>query len=480
MTAQMSVENYPSLSAGEIAAAVARGDYSARAVITAAFAALDRVEPQLKAFATLARDEAFAAADALDGRIARGEPVGPLAGVPVAIKDLVLTAGLRTTFGSRLYEDYIPDADDIVVERLKAADAIVLGKSNASEFGFGAHGCNLLFPPTGNPWNPELTPGGSSAGSAAAVAAGVCPIAIGSDGGGSIRIPAALCGLVGVKAAMGRVPLWPGCRDVALPGASGWESIEHVGPITRSVADAALMLSVLCGPDRRDRWSLPAGDVDWTTIADLPRGLRVAYWPRWHGNPVDPEVLAVVDAAVEAFASASGFTLITGTPPDIAIAAAFQAIIALETDLTGLRRLVADKGVPVTAALSGLLAQSLPIEAATDAITTRKAFADAIATVMGEFDLILTPTLPVTAFAKDRDGPAEIAGIPTGPNDWCPYTFPFNLTGQPAASVACGFAHGLPVGLQIVGPHLGDALVLSAAAAFEALMPPAGRPPVHA
>ncbi len=179
---------------------------------------------------------------------------GRLAGAPVAIKDLVLTKGLRTTFGSRLYADYIPEHDDIVVERLRAADAIVIGKSNATEFGFGAHGNNPLFPTTRNPWDLARGPGGSSAGSAAAVAAGVCALSIGSDGGGSIRIPASLCGLVGVKASMGRAPLWPGCRDETLPGVSGWESIEHVGPITRSVADAALMLSVIAGPDRRDRW----------------------------------------------------------------------------------------------------------------------------------------------------------------------------------------------------------------------------------
>ena len=193
--------------------------------------------------------------------------------------------------------------DDIVVERLRNAGAIVIGKSNATEFGFGAHGNNPLFPTTLNPWDLTRGPGGSSAGSAAAVAAGVCALSIGSDGGGSIRIPASLCGLVGVKASMGRVPLWPGCRDETLPGVSGWESIEHVGPITRSVADAALMLSVIAGPDRRDRWSLPAGDVDWLGApkAGLKRGLKALYWPRWRDQPIEPAVSAAVTAAVEAF-----------------------------------------------------------------------------------------------------------------------------------------------------------------------------------
>ena len=180
-----------------------------------------------------------------------------MAGVPLGIKDLILTKDIRTTFGSRLYADYVPKVDDVAVERLIAADAIILGKTNAAEFGYGGFGHNPLFPTTRNPWNTALTPGGSSAGSGAAVAAGICPLALGSDGGGSVRLPAAFCGLVGIKATMGRVPVWPGCRDADLPGVSGWESIEHYGPLARTVADAALMLSVMAGPDPRDRWSLP-------------------------------------------------------------------------------------------------------------------------------------------------------------------------------------------------------------------------------
>ena len=432
----------------------------------------------MHAFATVAREQALAKAEEIDRRLARGEAVGPLAGVPVAIKDLVLTKGLRTTFGSRLYADYVPEDDDIVVERLKAAGAVVIGKSNATEFGFGAHGNNPLFPTTVNPWDHTKGPGGSSAGSAAAVAAGVCPLSIGSDGGGSIRIPASLCGVVGVKASMGRVPLWPGCRDETLPGVSGWESIEHVGPITRTVADAALMLSVIAGPDGRDRWSLPAGDVDWLAAprAPLRRGLRALYWPRWRDQPIEPAVSAAATAAVEAFAKAYDVEVETDVPPDIGVHAIFATLIALETDLTGLRRLIAEKGVEVSPAVRAFAATKLPLEAATDAMTIRKAWANAVARLMARYDLILTPTLPVTAFAAEREGPEEIAGAPVGPDAWCPFTSPFNLTGQPAASVFAGLVDGLPVGLQIVGPHLGDAIVLSAAAAIEKLFPPPRAP----
>ncbi|AGB73859.1 MULTISPECIES: amidase [Rhizobium] len=476
----MLIEEYPTLSAREIATRVSSGAVSALEILDAAFAALDKVEPEIHAFATLAREEAYATAAALDDRIARGEPVGALAGVPVAIKDLVLTKGIRTTFGSNLYADYIPDADDIVVERLRAADAIILGKTNVSEFGFGAHGNNLLFPATGNPWNTERSPGGSSAGSAAAVAAGVCPIAIGSDGGGSVRLPAALSGLVGIKAAMGRVPLWPGCRDISLPGVSGWESIEHIGPIARDVADAALMLSVIAGPDPRDRWSIPCADLDWTSIASLPRGAKVLYWPTWHDRAIEQALKAATDKAVALVAEACGLELVVGAPPGIDVHATFKAMVALETDLNGMRKLLTEKSLPVSKAVTDLLAESRPFEDATDAITARKAFVDEIAKVMSGCDFILTPTLSVTAFGKDQDGPAAIDGKPIAPYEWCPFTSPFNLTGQPAASVPCGLVNGLPVGLQIIGPHLGDAKVLSAAAAFEAVLPKLGRPPIHA
>ena len=479
----MTPDEYSALSAHEIAARVHSGRASAVAITEAAFAVIARVEPHIHAFATLAKEQAMAAAAAVDARIARGEPGGALAGVPVAIKDLVLTKGIRTTFGSLLYADYVPDRDDIVVERLKAAGAIVLGKSNASEFGFGAHGCNLVFPVTRNPWDLSRSPGGSSAGSAAAVAAGVCPIAIGSDGGGSIRIPAAFSGLYGMKASMGRVPLWPGCRDETLPGASGWESIEHVGPIARTVADAALMLSVIAGPDARDRLSLPAGDIDWTAEpAPLRKRLRVVYWPKWNQQPIDPRVKVIVDDAVTAFATACDFDLVVQQPPMDDLFTMFAALVALETDLTGMRRLIAEKNVAVTAAVSGLLAQRLPIEAATDAITIRKAFTGAMARLMADTDFVLTPTAPIIAFAADSaDGPGEIAGTLVGPETWAPFTFPFNLTGQPAASVCCGLVEGRwPVGLQIVGRHLADADVLAASAAFERMRPPPRCPRIGA
>src|SRR5215470_9181171 len=221
-------------------------------VTEAVLARMEKLNPVLGAFCTPSPDVARAQAKAIEADIMAGKSVGPLAGVPVGIKDLVYTKGIKTTSGSIIYKDFVPDEDDVVVERLKAAGAVILGKTNVPEFGYSGASYNMIFPATRNPWNVERTSGGSSAGSGAAVASGMGPFAIGSDGGGSIRIPAAFCGLYGLKASMGRVPLYPGARDERYPGVSGWESIEHIGPVSRTVADAALMLSVIAGPDDRD------------------------------------------------------------------------------------------------------------------------------------------------------------------------------------------------------------------------------------
>jgi aspartyl-tRNA(Asn)/glutamyl-tRNA(Gln) amidotransferase subunit A len=468
------------LNALTIAALVRARDVSAVETIEAALGAIDTLDSHLHAFCTPAPEQARAAARDLDARMARGEPVGPLAGVPVAIKDLILTRGLRTTFGSRLYAEFVPDNDDVAVERLKTADAIVIGKTNAAEFGYGGFGHNPLFPTTCNPWNTALTPGGSSAGSAAAVAAGICPIALGSDGGGSVRLPAAFTGLLGIKPTMGRVPVWPGCRDETLPGVSGWESIEHYGPISRTVADAALFLAITAGPDMRDRWSLPDEGVGWMSAADapLPKGLRIAYCPRWAGGPVDPDVDAIVAAAASRFGRDLGAEVDEVPAPLGDLIEMDRALIALETDLTGLRRLAGGRKDALSPALRALLRRPWTAEQFTDAITARKAAVNAMARFMTRYDLILTPTTPLPAFPIDRAGPGEIAGIPVEDDAWTPALYPANLTGQPAASVPAGWTpDGLPVGLQIMGHRLADRLVITAAAAFERLQPWADRHP---
>lgn len=462
------------LDATTIAARVASRELSPVEITEAALAAIAAINPVLHPFTEVAADQARAAAADVEKSVLAGKPAGSLAGVPVPIKDLVLTRGIRTTFGSRLYEHYVPEQDDIVVERLRAAGAIIIGKTNVAEFGYGGIGHNPVFPTTRNPWNPALTSGGSSAGSAVAVATGIAPMAIGSDGGGSIRLPASFNGLFGMKASMGRVPLWPGCRDETLPGVSGWESIEHLGPISRTVADAALMLSVIAGPDPRDRHSIPCGDVDWLgSVRPVDRlGLRIAYCADWGGRPLDPEVRAVCAAAAERFASALGCIVEEVPPPFGWEIDAFRTIVAMDTDIAGLRRVITETGLAVRPRLQELLDNPPSAEAMLDAGHRRRAAANAMARFMSRYDLLLTPTVSCLPFAIDLDGPGQIDGIAVGDDEWTPAEFPANLTGQPSASVPAGWSSsGLPVGLQLTGRHLADFTVLQASAAWERVLP---------
>jgi aspartyl-tRNA(Asn)/glutamyl-tRNA(Gln) amidotransferase subunit A len=442
--------------------------------VAAAAAAIERLDPILNAFCTTAIEQALEAARQLEDRIMRGEEAGPLCGVPVGIKDLILAKGIRTTFGSHLYADFVPAVDDIAVGRLRAAGAIILGKTNAAEFGYGGFGHNPLFPTTRNPWNIALTPGGSSAGSAAAVAAGMCPVALGSDGGGSVRLPAAFTGLAGIKPTMGRIPLWPGCRDETLPGVSGWESIEHYGPLARTVADAALFLEATAGPDTRDRYSLPDEGLRWldAAAAPLPQGLRIAWCPRWAEWPIDREVLEVATTAARRFGRDLGCIVEEVPSPAGDLTETFRAIVALETDITGLRRLANGRERLLSPPLRALLTRKWVAEEFTDAITNRKALVNAMARFMERFDLVLTPTVPTTSFPIDRAGPGEIDGIVVEDDAWTPSLYPANLTGQPAASVPAGWTkEGLPVGLQIIGRRLADSMVIAAASAFERIQP---------
>lgn len=441
---------------------------------------MERLEPTLHAYCTPTPELAMETARRVEAAIVGGQQVGPLAGVPVAVKDLICTRGIRTVSGSRAYEDFVPDEDDVVVERLKAADAVILGKTNVPEFGYSGVGHNPVFPATRNPWNTELTPGGSSAGSGAAVAAGMGPLALGSDGGGSIRIPSSFCGLYGLKASMGRVPLYPGTKDERLPGVSSWESLEHIGPMTRTVADSALLMSVIAGPDPRDRLSVPAGDVDWTRCTEGGiQGLRVAYSADWGYAAVDPRVRAVVDDAVEAFERDLGCTVERVDPSWPHPYEAFWAIVANESDLRGLRAMVERIGADnMTPHVVDFIRTEWTAEQFTDALMVRKAVQNGMWRLMQDHDLLLTPTLAVPPFEVGIQGPEVIDGRSVEPFEWLHFTYPLNFTGQPAASVPAGWTDdGLPVGLQVIGRHLDDSTVLRASAALEAARPWAQRWP---
>lgn len=356
--------------------------------------------------------------------------MGPLAGVPLAVKDLISTAGVRTTSGSAAYKDFIPEDDDICVERLLAADAILLGKTTAPEFGYSGVGHNPLFPSPRNPWDLSKTPGGSSAGSGAALAARLCPIALGSDGGGSVRIPAAHCGVYGLKASMGRVPLWPGCRDERYPGVSSWESLEHVGPMTRTVRDAALMMSVIAGPDMRDRHSIPSVDVDWLAALEKPlSGLRIAFSADFGYIAVDPEVRRITTEAAGRFARESGAELDEVDPGISDEVASFAALVAFESDLSGMRKMQAELGPKMSPHLSAMLQHEWRAETFTDANTTRKKVCNQLWRFMQRYDLLLTPTLAVPPFPLNMQGPEMIDGHMVRSDHWLSFCFPFNFTG---------------------------------------------------
>ncbi len=472
-----------SLSAAQLAENIKSRKLSAVEVTEAHLARMEALEPKLHAFCTPTPDLARETARRIDADIKAEKRVGPLAGVPVGVKDLICTAGIKTVSGSYAYRDFVPDEDDVVVERLKAAGCVILGKTNVPEFGYSGVGHNPMFETTRNPWNLERTPGGSSAGSGAAVAAGMCPFALGSDGGGSIRIPAAHSGVYGLKASMGRVPLYPGTKDERYPGVSSWESLEHIGPMTRTVEDAALMMSVIAGPDPRDRFTLPAAPYDWreTTKGDL-KGLKVAFSVDWGYAAVDPEVREVVTKAAKAFETDLGCTVEEANPGWEDPFNAFWGIVAAETDLRGMRKMVAEYGDRMSPHLVAFLTRPWTAEELTDALMVRKAVNNKMWRFMQKYDLLLTPTLAVPPFGLDIQGPEKIEGRMVANTQWLAFTFPLNLTGQPAASIPAGFtADGLPIGLQIIGRHLDDELVLKASACFEKARPWAHRkPPVLA
>jgi aspartyl-tRNA(Asn)/glutamyl-tRNA(Gln) amidotransferase subunit A len=305
------------------------------------------------------------------------------------------------------------------------------------------------------------------------VAAGIGPFSLGSDGGGSVRIPASFCGLCGVKATMGRVPLYPGTKDERYPGVSSWESLEHIGPITRTVADAALVLSVIAGPDDRDRLSLPAADFDWRAAAEgAIAGMRVAYSPDLGYAAVDPQVRQIVDRAVQVFERDLGCAVERADPGWPDPYETLWGLVINESDLAGLRKLADALGDRMSPHLADALRADWTAEQLTGAVMGRKAVYNAAWRFFRSYDLLLTPTLAVPPFEHGIQGPAEIGGRTVEPFYWLSFTFPFNLTGQPAATVPAGWTTGgLPVGLQIAGRRLDDPAVLRAAAAYEAAAP---------
>jgi Asp-tRNA(Asn)/Glu-tRNA(Gln) amidotransferase A subunit family amidase len=468
------IEDLAWRSALEIAALVRDKQVSPVELTTALLARIEAENPRINAFCLVTTDTARAAAREAEIAVLRGEPLGALHGVPMSIKDVLYTRGQRTTGGSRLYAELVPEEDNVAVGRLRAAGAILLGKTTTPELGHKGITDSPLFGVTRNPWNLERTPGGSSGGAAAAVASGLGPIALGTDGGGSVRVPAAFCGLVGLKPSFGRVP--------QMPGFPGWEHVGTTGPLARTVRDAAAVLDVIAGGDDRDRTSLPREPGSYLDACDTDiRGLHVAWTPDLGYAAVDEPVLELCGNAAAAFEEQLGCHVevvnpgwddpeeMFGTLVSAQLYAAFgDELPAREADLDpSFVRLLRRGGGVSTRDYLGAQARV-------------NAYWQEVHTFLARFDLLLTPTTAVAPFPLGRGVPREIAGRDVSRLGWMPFTFPFNLTGQPAVSVPAGWTDdGLPVGLQIVGRRHADRTVLAAAAAFEAVSPWRDRRPTR-
>ena len=425
---------------------------------------IERLNPALNAFCTVTADLALESAKAAEQAVTRGGQLPPLLGVPVSIKDLSLTKGIRSMGGSFIFEHRVPEVDAPFVRRLFAAGGIMLGKTTTPEFGWKGLGDSPLTGISRNPWNTQMTTGGSSAGAGAAAAAGLGPLAQGSDGAGSVRIPSAFCGVFGLKPSYGRVPIWP---------VSNNDYTTHTGPMTRTVADAALMLSVMAGPDTWDGTCLEGTPADYVGQLDRGiKGLRVAFSPDLGGLRVDPEVASVVRDAVRAFETL-GCTVEEVKP---GFADTFDTIRCLWSShyAGNYAEFLPKWRDRMDPGMVACIDRGLGYSAAEYLVARGKkiAFWDSVRPVFEKYDLLLTPSLSVAAFPVSRLNPEH---WPQHEWDWLPwasFSYPFNFTGQPAASAPAGFTPaGLPVGLQIVGRRFADLTVLQASRAFEQARP---------
>jgi amidase len=451
------------LSARELARRIREREVSAREVTEAHLARIEAVNPRINAIVTHTPERALQEADAADALLAAGHEPPPLHGLPVAHKDTHETAGVRTTSGSPLLADHVPVRDELVIERMRAAGTVMLGKTNVPEFAAGSHTFNPVFGTTRNPYDLSRSAGGSSGGAAAALAAGLHPLADGSDMGGSLRNPASFCNVVGMRPSPGRVPTWP--------AEAAWGTMGVQGPMAREVADAALLLSVLAGPDPRSPIALetpgPAFAVDLER--DLT-GLRVAWAPRLDGSmPFEPEVVAALEPAVKVFTELG--CVVEEACPDLSGAdEAFRVLRAWQFEL-GLGTVMDRHRDQIKATVVANIEDGRRLTGAdvgrAEVLHTR--LYHRVREFFERYDLLIAPVCQVLPFDVEQEYPTEIAGeAMTSYVDWMRSAYVISATGCPALSVPGGFtANGLPVGLQVIGPHRADLAVLQAGHAFE-------------
>ena len=428
--------------------------------------ALERAEAtdkKLNSFYFLMEDEALAAAKTAEEAVMKGAPLGVLHGIPFSAKDLMAVGGVRFSSGSRAMADNIAEFDAPAVERAKAEGAVLIGKTTSSEFGCKPVGDSPLTGITRNPWNIEKTPGGSSAGAAASVAAGVTTFGLGTDGGGSVRIPCAFSGLAGIKGSFARVPVWP---------TSATPTLGHVGPLTRSMNDAALAFTAIAGYDPRDPFSVsgPVPDVLGACDASI-KGMRIAWSPTLGYARPDPEVVQIVEAAVRKLEDQGAHVELVETvfdeDPAPLWTAEFYAGVGIK-----LRSFLQEKRDLLDPGVADILepALSQDMQDYYTKVFARYDLRDKMNTFFDTYDALVSPVLPVASLDVGKDIPDHL----TDRNlvSWVYYTYPFNLTGQPAAAVCAGIAEdGMPVGIQVAGARLAEATVVSVAAAIERTQP---------
>jgi amidase len=450
------------LSAVELARLIRTKQLSSREVVGAYLAQIDRINPRVNAIVTLVADGAMERAAGADEALAGGEEVGPLHGLPIAHKDLQPTRGIRTTFGSPIYKDFVPDEDSLLVERVRAAGAIAIGKTNTPEFGAGSQTFNAVFGATLNPYDLTKTCGGSSGGAAVALACDMLPLADGSDMGGSLRNPAGFCHVVGLRTSPGRVPVWP--------ATAAWSPLSVDGPMARNVEDAALLLSAIAGPDRRSPISL--AEPGTTFSAPLGRdftGVRVAWWRDLGGLPVDPRVRHVVNQQRKVFESL-GCIVEEAEPRFAGFDAVFKTLRAMAF-LTAVAERVRGRHEQVKDTILWELDRAgrlTPHEIAR-AEAVRTELYHRMRRFMENYEFFVLPVAQVPPFDINQPYVTEIDGVAMETYiDWMKSCYYISVVGNPAISVPAGFTpEGLPVGLQIVGRHRDDFGVLQIAHAFE-------------
>lgn len=417
----------------------------------------------LNAFVTIDRRTVLCQAQRAEAAVLSGQDLGLLHGVPVSIKDSINVRGMRTTFGSKIFASSVANEDAPLVDRLRHAGALVLGKTTMPEFAWKAATDSPLLGITRNPWNPAYSPGGSSGGAAAHVAAGLGPLAVGTDGGGSIRLPAAFTGIYGFKPSFGRVPMYP---------ASAFDALSHPGPLARTVRDAALLLAAIAGPHPADRSSLEAAPADYTALlAEGVKGQRIAWSPDFGFAHLDPQVAKSTREAAHVFSHlgadveevSPGF----GNSADIYRVFLQVGAAASIAEYLPDREGQIDPGL-VKVARAGMALSALEFARAQ---RERNRFYDRVQQFFARYDLLLTPTVSILPLLAESEG-SELSSLSEDWLEWSPFTYPFNLAQMPAASVPIGWSReGLPIGLQIVGRRCADLAVLQASAAFEMARP---------